>query len=40
MITTITTFENSPAIILDAALLKEAGLKVGDQVNVEVEPGA
>ncbi len=36
MIKTITKVGNSAGLILDAALLDLAHLKVGDQVNVEV----
>ena len=41
MIKTITKIGNSYGLVFDAALLKRAGLKPGDQVNVTVhESGA
>lgn len=36
MIKTITKIGNSQGIILDAAIMDMARLKVGDQVNIEV----
>ena len=39
MIKTISKIGNSQGIILDAALLELAHLKVGDKVNVEVHAG-
>lgn len=39
MIKTITKVGNSQGIILDAALMELAHLKVGDDVNLEVHAG-
>ena len=39
MIKTITKVGNSQGLILDAALMELAHLKVGDDVNVEVHEG-
>ena len=39
MIKTITKIGNSQGIILDAALMDLARLKVGDQVNITVHEG-
>jgi antitoxin component of MazEF toxin-antitoxin module len=39
MIKTITKVGNSQGLIIDAALLELAHLKVGDEVNVEVHEG-
>ena len=39
MIKTITKVGNSQGIILDAALMELAHLKVGDELNVEVHEG-
>ena len=39
MIKTITKIGNSQGIMLDAALMDLARLKVGDQVNLEVHNG-
>ena len=39
MIKTITKVGNSQGIILDAALMELAHLKVGDEVNLEVHAG-
>ena len=39
MLKTITKVGNSQGLILDAALMELAGLKVGDPVNVTVHEG-
>lgn len=39
MIKTISKIGNSQGIIIDAALMELAHLKVGDEVNVEVHAG-
>lgn len=39
MLKTITKVGNSQGLILDAALMELAGLKVGDAVNVTVHEG-
>lgn len=39
MLKTISKIGNSQGLILDAALLQLARLKVGDEVNVEVHAG-
>lgn len=39
MIKTITKIGNSRGIILDAALLEQANLKEGDQVNLTIHEG-
>ena len=39
MVKTITKIGNSQGLLFDAALLRSAGLKVGDQVNVTVHEG-
>jgi antitoxin component of MazEF toxin-antitoxin module len=38
MLKTISRIGNSQGLILDAALLDMAGLKLGDQVNITVAP--
>ena len=39
MTKTIEKVGNSHGIVFDAALLSSVGLKPGDEVNVEVQPG-